>query len=240
VTAGSPSTIDFGLFNGTFNAIDILDASVWSDANSPNSWVLYVTTSPGTNPSNMLSTLVDTAHSSSAAGFTVNTGAMTLVSTTTPGLQLATYNGGVVDFGNQVVQGYSYLYKYAAQAAVTTNDLSGFTLYAEGASDIQDLTAGGTIPLNQTLYWLPSSASNSPISAATGFHATTSPVGCGGTCINYPANPPANASVWNYPSSTIGQPGNKVSQGFDYELRLYSSPNPDSYSVYIVYTAVGN
>src|SRR5512146_1783783 len=43
----------------------------------------------------------------------------------------AVLNGGVVDFGNQVVQGFSYLYKFAAQAKVTSNDASGFTVYAE-------------------------------------------------------------------------------------------------------------
>ncbi len=71
----------------------------------------------------------------------------------------ASLNGGVVDFGNQVVQGYSYLYKYAVKAAVETNDAGGFTLYAEGTTDIQDNTnPGSTIPLNQTLYWLNSNA----------------------------------------------------------------------------------
>jgi hypothetical protein len=95
VVAGSPTTLDFGVFNGAFNATDIMDASVRSDANSPNSWVLYVTTSPGTNPSNMLSTDIDNgaARSSSHAGFTINTSAMTTVSTTTPGLQLSNYSG---------------------------------------------------------------------------------------------------------------------------------------------------
>ena len=152
----------------------------------------------------------------------------------------ATLGGGIVDFGSNVVQGYAYLYKYAAQASVQSSDASGFTVYAEGASDIQDLTAGGTIPLNQTLYWLPSSSSNGPFSSATGFNATTSPVGCGGTCINYAANPPGSATVWTYPNATNGLPGNSATQGWDYELRLYSSPNPDSFQVYIVYTAVGN
>lgn len=95
VLAGSPTTLDFGIFNGTFNATDVMDASVRSDANSPNSWVLYVTTSPGTNPSNMLSTAIDNgaARSTTHAGFTINQSAMTPVLTTTPGLQLSTYSG---------------------------------------------------------------------------------------------------------------------------------------------------
>ncbi len=95
VLAGSPTTVDFGVFNGTFNAADVLDASVRSDANNPNSWVLYVTTSPGTNPSNMLSADIDNGagRSSSHAGFTLNQTTMTPVLTTTPGLQLANYSG---------------------------------------------------------------------------------------------------------------------------------------------------
>jgi hypothetical protein len=152
----------------------------------------------------------------------------------------AVLNGGVVDFGNQVVQGFSYLYKFAAQAKVTSNDASGFTVYAEGSSDIQDTTVAGTIPLNQTLFWLPSNSANGPFSTATAFQPTTSPVGCTGTCINYVGNPPSTAIVWNYPSSTLGQPGNAVTQGWDYQLRLFNSPNADSYQVNIVYTAVGN
>ena len=153
----------------------------------------------------------------------------------------ATLNGGVVDFGNQVVQGYAYLYKYAVQAQVQTNDSSGFTLYAEGMTDIADQTnPGSTIPLNQTLYWLPSSSSNTPFTPATAFQKTAF-AACGVACINYGGmSPPATAAVWNYPSSTFGQPANTATQGFDYELRLYNNPPADGFSVYIVYTAVGN
>lgn len=152
----------------------------------------------------------------------------------------ATLGGGTVDFGTQVVQGYAYLYKYAAQATVQSTDASGFTVYAEGSSDVQDVTKGGTVPLSQMLFWLPSSSGNGPFSTATAFNATASPTGCSGTCINYPGNPPNSAIVWNYPNSTIGQAGNQVAQGWDYELRLYNGPSPDSFEVYIVYTAVGN
>jgi hypothetical protein len=93
VVIGSPSFVVFGAFSGTFVATDIVDASVWSDANSPNSWVLYASTS--VNPSNMLSGDVDStgSHSSSASGFTIDTSTMTLLPTSSPGLQLSTYGG---------------------------------------------------------------------------------------------------------------------------------------------------
>ena len=91
VFAGTPTTLDFGVFSGTFNSTDVVDASVLSDANniSGNSWVLYVTTSPGTNPSNMLSTDVDSTHSSTKLSVSQST--MTPVLTSSPGLQLSTY-----------------------------------------------------------------------------------------------------------------------------------------------------
>jgi hypothetical protein len=92
VITGSPMTVDFGVFNGTFNTTDIVDASVQSDAASPNSWNLYVTTSPGANPSNMLLTQVDGTHSTVAAGYTVNLGTMTVVSSGLPGNLLSTYS----------------------------------------------------------------------------------------------------------------------------------------------------
>ncbi len=91
VTIGSPSLIDFGVFSGTFTATDIVDASVMSDANSPNSWTLYI--SAGTNPSNMLYTQVHSASSSSATNLTYSATSMTLVPITSPGLQLTTYTG---------------------------------------------------------------------------------------------------------------------------------------------------
>ncbi|MDQ2680039.1 MAG: hypothetical protein M3Y21_03330, partial [Candidatus Eremiobacteraeota bacterium] len=110
-------------------------------------------------------------------------------STPAPG-PLASLGGGDVDFGSNVVQGYQYLYKYAAQATVKTNDLSGFAVYAEGTTDVNDTTMGGTVPLSQTLYWLKNSGANNPFTPANAFQPTTAPVGCGNTCINYPGNPP--------------------------------------------------
>jgi hypothetical protein len=91
VFLGSPNTIDFGVFNGTFTGTDVLDASVLSDANSisGNSWDLYITTSPGTNPSNMLSTDVDSVHSSTSE--TKNQTTLTPVLTSSPGLLLSSY-----------------------------------------------------------------------------------------------------------------------------------------------------
>jgi hypothetical protein len=171
------------------------------------------------------------------------TGGVGSGSTPAPGAG-ASLGGGFIDFGTQVVQGYQYLYRYAVQAGVLTNDPHGFTLYAEG-TNINDNTLGGgaTIPINQTLYWLASSPTNTPFTGATAFQATAfgTSAGCGGQCINYGASsPPATAVVGTYSSSTMGLAGHTDNIGYDYQLRLGSVTNADNFSVYITYTAVGN
>jgi hypothetical protein len=163
-------------------------------------------------------------------------------STPAPG-GLASAGGGWIDFGN-VVQGYDYLYKYALKASVMTNDFSGFSLYAEGAADSVGETDSAIMPLNTTLYWLTSSSGNNPFSTATAFQKTSGAVtGCPvtgppATCtIGYTTYP---TPIWSYPNETIGQPGNVVSQGYDYELRLAGATHIEKFYVWIVYTAVGN
>ena len=148
----------------------------------------------------------------------------------------AVLGGGTVDFG-QVVVGYSYLYKYAAQISVTTNDTAGFIVYAEGATDLNGTT---NWPLANTLFWLPSNSGNSPFSPATSFNKTSAtPLGVNGSGgIDYSGVggvPPSTAQVWNYPSS-----GNNVTQGWDYQLQLSGAAPLNQLNVYIVYTVIGN
>jgi len=151
----------------------------------------------------------------------------------------ATLGGGTVDFGNVVV-GYQYLYKYAAQVNVQTNDTSGFIVYAEGATDLEGSNptpSPSTYALFETLYWLKSVAGNTAFSPATSFSATTTgtPLGVNGANgISYAGSPPASTEVWN--SATSGS----LSQGYDYELRLSGAMPTSQFNVYIVYTVVGN
>jgi hypothetical protein len=159
--------------------------------------------------------------------------------TPTPGT-LSSPGGGYVDFGG-VVSGYNYLYRDAAQIHVTSNDSSGFTVYAEGASDF--VNGASTMPIAGTLFWLLTNAANSPYSAATSFQKTTFPVtGTGATTgINYGGSaPPPTAMIWSYATSTIGQPSNEVVQGYDYELRLPSTAPNVTLSLYVVYTVMAN
>jgi hypothetical protein len=152
----------------------------------------------------------------------------------------AVLGGGTVDFGNVIV-GYQYLYKYAAQVSVQTNDSAGFVVYGEGATDLNGsnpVPAPATYPLFQTLYWLVSGSANTPFSPATSFNRTTgNPIAGGAGGIDYSGvggKPPLGSAVWTYPTS-----GN-VSQGYDYELRLPGAIPTSQFNVFIVYTVVGN
>jgi hypothetical protein len=153
----------------------------------------------------------------------------------------AVLNGGTVDFGNVVV-GYYYLYKYAAQINVQTNDSAGFVVYAEGATDLNGsnpVPTPATFPLSQTLFWLVNSTGNTPYSSASSFNRTGGmPIGVNGANgIDYSGTggvPSAGSDVWS--SATSGS----LSRGFDYQLRLSGATPISQFDVYIVYTVVGN
>jgi hypothetical protein len=145
----------------------------------------------------------------------------------------ASLGGGYVDFGT-VVAGYAYLYKYAAQVAVTTNDSSGFKVYGEGSTDFQG-TLGSTQAMNSLLFWAYTGSGNTPFSAATPFQTTTFPTANGGQNITYGGSTPSSSSlVW---SSTTG---GTISKGFDYQIHVPSSIATDTFSAYVVYTVIGN
>lgn len=153
---------------------------------------------------------------------------------TTPAVgPMASLNGGYVDFGT-VIAGYQYLYKYAALVSVSTNDTSGFTVYAEGSTDLNGSTTG-SYPISSVLYWLPSSVSNTAFSSATSFQKTMGTATNGGQNINYGGvAPPASAVVWNSPA------GGSLARGYDYQLRLPGAIPIDKFNVYVVYTVIGN
>jgi hypothetical protein len=152
----------------------------------------------------------------------------------------AVFQGGTVDFGNVVV-GFQYLYKYAAQVNVQTNDAAGFIVYGEGATDLNGsnpVPTPATFPLAQTLFWLVSGASNTPFSPAQTFNRTSgNPIAGGAGGIDYSGTggvPSPMAVIWTNATS-----GN-VSQGYDYQLRLSGAIPISQFNVYIVYTVIGN
>lgn len=138
--------------------------------------------------------------------------------------------GCPVDFG-AVEAGKDYLYRNAVQLAVSSNDPSGFRLYGEGTADFSD---GGTntMTLNQTLYWLPSSPSNTGYSAAYPFEVTSGTV--------TPGSPPTiTYATFPAPIETVAVASADVDQ--DYELKVPVTAATGStvdYSVWIVYTVV--
>lgn len=153
------------------------------------------------------------------------------VATATPG-PTAMLGGGSVDFGT-VVAGYNYIYKYAAQMSVATNDSAGFKVYGEGSTDFQS-TSSGTQSIS-ALYWMPQSGSNSAYTFATPFAVTTFPTANANQNITYGAStPPSSAVVWSTLNDAV------TSQGFDYQIRVPGSIAVDTFSAYVVYTVIGN
>ena len=101
-TTQSPPLITLGNFVGTFTATDLVNASVTSDAASPDGWTLYASTN--NNPLNgggtqQLQTEGDAGHSTVVGGFTVGQTAfatLPVIASPTagnPGLQISSFNG---------------------------------------------------------------------------------------------------------------------------------------------------
>jgi hypothetical protein len=156
----------------------------------------------------------------------------------------AVLDGGYVDFGT-VVAGYNYLYKYAAQVQVKTNDNSGFKVFAEGSADFYGTTTMTTQPMNSVLFWALSGTGNSPFTAATPFQSTantgdtpTNFITTNGTNqgqnITFASGPPSSTLI--YSSST----GGTNTQGYDYQIHVPDTVPTDTFSAIVVYTAVAN
>lgn len=147
----------------------------------------------------------------------------------------ACLQGCAVDFGT-VMQGSSYLYKYAAHLHVVTNDGNGFNVYGEGAADFTD-GSGNTMPISQSLFYLPSGASsdsNNGFSPGLAFNATSG-------MVNPAAPGPTTAptiAYGTYPVAmfTSATASNDYYQ--DYELKVPYTAAASSYYAWIVYTVV--
>jgi hypothetical protein len=146
----------------------------------------------------------------------------------------AVLDGGYVDFGT-IVAGYQYIYKYAAQVQVKTNDSSGFKVFAEGTSEF--IGTSNTLTMNSVLFWMLSGSSNTQYSAATPFQTTNNtgdtPTN-GGNNVTFANGPPSSTLI--YSSST----GGTSLQGFDYQIRVPDSVPADTFTATVVYTAVAN
>lgn len=152
----------------------------------------------------------------------------------------ALLDGGFVDFG-PVIAGTNYLYKYAVHLNITSNDVNGFNLYAEGASDFTGATSGGTSTLNQTLYYLPSTNgvttdSNTGFSPSFPFYKTSQ------TILGSPNAPyagPAPAIQYStYPSPIYQSTTGDGDAYYDFELKVPPTLSADTYYVWVLYTVV--
>jgi len=147
----------------------------------------------------------------------------------------ASQGGGSVDFG-KTLAGDTYLYKYAAQLTVTTNDPNGFDVYGEAATEIQN-SSDSTMYPTQALYYLPSGASSD---SNTGFtpgipFAQTSGVVTGGNNVATPAS----IAYVTYPAPVAQSSSANANFYYDYEFKVPPTATNGNYFVWIVYTVVG-
>lgn len=148
----------------------------------------------------------------------------------------ACLQGCAVDFGS-VLGGTNYIYKYASHLNVQTNDVNGVNVYGEGAADFVNQADGSSAPLNQAVYYVPSSSggadTNTGFSPGLPFYRTTNAVsgnsfGSAPT-ISYTAYPPAIASTNVSGASDFY---------YDYQLHVPPLATGGQYYVWIVYTVV--
>jgi hypothetical protein len=151
-----------------------------------------------------------------------------------PGVN-ACYQGCTVDFGN-VQQGGTYLYKYAAHISVLSNDLNGFYVYGEGAADFTD-GSGNSMPLGQTLFYLPSGATTDP---NTGYSPGLAFAVTNGT-VNPVSPSPVTAPTITYSAFPAPMANSTVANNDfyqDYQIKVPSAAATSTYYVWIVYTVV--
>ena len=146
----------------------------------------------------------------------------------------AFFDGGSVDFGT-IEAGKTYLYKYAIELNVTTNSSTGFNIYGEGAADFYNLTDGTSVPVSQTVYYVPSTASSDPntgFSAGAPFMKTSNSVSGSG----YATAP--TIAYTTYPSPIAQSLSATGTYYYDYEVKVPNSATNGHYYVWIVYTVV--
>jgi hypothetical protein len=144
---------------------------------------------------------------------------------------------GTVDFG-KTIAGDTYLYKYAAHLHITTNDSSGFYVYAEAAAALVNNSDGTTYPINQALYYLDSGATsdtNTGFTPGLPFSQTGGAVSGGSDSVTDPALIAYSA----YPSPIALSSAANNDYYYDYEFKVPGSATNGNYYVWIVYTVVG-
>ncbi len=143
---------------------------------------------------------------------------------------------GTVDFGT-TLSGDTYLYKYAAQLTITTNDSNGFFVYGEAATAITNNTDMTTYPA-QALYYLSSGAtsdSNTGFTPGLPFAQTGGVVSGGGDNVGTPAT----ITYSSYPNPVAQTNTANGNFYYDYQFKVPGTATGGNYYVWIVYTVVG-
>ncbi|HUA09004.1 MAG TPA: hypothetical protein VMA98_06985 [Candidatus Acidoferrales bacterium] len=144
---------------------------------------------------------------------------------------------GTVDFGT-TLSGDTYLYKYAAELTVTTNDTNGFYVYGEAAAALTNNSDGTQYPVSNAVYYLTSSASgdsNTGFTPGLPFSQTGGAVSGGTDSISNPAVITYTA----YPAPVAVSAGANDTYYYDYQFKVPDTATAGDYYVWIVYTVVG-
>lgn len=149
----------------------------------------------------------------------------------------ATYQGGSVDFGS-VLAGNDYLYKYAVELNVQTNSSTGFNLYAEGAADFYNTADGTSVPIDQTLYYLPSTDGVTSSDSNTGFSASLPFYRTAGAVSGNSFGTAPTITYGSYPAPAYTTANASAIYYFDYQLKVPPGATSGLYYVWVVYTVV--
>jgi len=144
-----------------------------------------------------------------------------------------------VDFG-KTLAGDTYLYKYAAEINVTTNDANGFYVYGEAATELTNATDDSVYPISNALYYLPSGAtsdSNTGFTPGLPFSQTAGAPGA--ACNSDSTTPPCTITYTAYPMPIVTSPTSSNTYYYDYQFKVPPTATTGDYYVWIVYTVVG-
>lgn len=143
-----------------------------------------------------------------------------------------------VDFGT-TISGDTYLYKYAAELSVTTNDANGFYVYGEAAAALTN-NSTNTPYSGQYLYYLTSGAtSDSNTGFTPGLPFSTDTIGTvspGADSVSSPASITYGAG---YPNPIVTSPTANNTYYYDYQFKVPPTATGGNYYIWIVYTVVG-
>ncbi len=178
------------------------------------------------------------AHGDRDPNYAAGYGAIAAVFGTQPapvhGIDAPSVGAGAVDFGT-VMAGKQYIYRYAVHLNVFTNSATGFNLYGEGAADFYNQTDASSVSLNQTVFYVHSTASgdvNTGFTPGLPFQRTSAPtIGSGFSTL-----PEIDYGGYPSPVASVSQP--TADLYYDYEMKVPPAATAGSYFVWIVYTVV--